>query len=162
MQFLHLPGSDQSRQIRVGDRTQNMACGRYFTFDVVRRRKQAHKRKAWRQGSCELFERAEAFAAEPARNLKRCVIAMAPYRGSLTNLGFCNGNETRGSRDRKKTRNSWRPTAFASISGDVEIAPDDWTLLNPSGEPLARVYKVIGGPQDGQWYWSVLFSQTAA
>jgi hypothetical protein len=25
-QFPHLPGSDQSRQIRVGDRTPNMAC----------------------------------------------------------------------------------------------------------------------------------------
>jgi hypothetical protein len=55
------------------------------------------------------------------------------------------------------TRNSWRRTAFTSINGNVEIAPDDWTLLDPSGEPLARLYKVFGGPQDGQWYWSVLF-----
>ena len=78
-------------------------------------------------------------------------------RGSLANFGFCNGNETRGSRDRNMTRNSWRRTAFTSISGDVEIAPDDWTLLDPSGEPLARLYKVFGGPQDGRWYWTVLF-----
>ena len=55
------------------------------------------------------------------------------------------------------TRNSWRRTAFTSISGNVEIAPDDWTLLDPSGEPLARLYKILGRPQDGQWYWSVLF-----
>ena len=55
------------------------------------------------------------------------------------------------------TRNSWRRTAFESISGDVEIAPDDWTLLDPFGEPLARLYKVFGGPQNGQWYWTVLF-----
>ena len=46
---------------------------------------------------------------------------------------------------------------FTSINGNVEIAPDDWTLLDPSDEPLARLYKVFGGPQDGQWYWSVLF-----
>ena len=72
------------------------------------------------------------------------------------NFGFCNGNETRDSRDPNMTRNSWRRTAFASISGDVEIAPDDWTLLDPSGEPLARLYKVMGGPQDGRWYWTVL------
>ena len=55
------------------------------------------------------------------------------------------------------TSNSWRRTAFESISGNVEIAPDDWTLLDPSGEPLARLYKVFGGPQDGRWYWTVLF-----
>ena len=28
---------------------------------------------------------------------------------------------------------------------------------DPSGEPLARLYKVMGGPQDGRWYWTVLF-----
>jgi hypothetical protein len=55
------------------------------------------------------------------------------------------------------TSNSWCRTAFESIGGDVEIAPDDWTLLDPSGEPLARLYKVFGGPQDGRWYWTVLF-----
>lgn len=50
------------------------------------------------------------------------------------------------------TRNKWRRT---DLNG--EIAPDDWTLLDPSGEPLARLYKVFGGPQDGRWYWTVLF-----
>jgi hypothetical protein len=58
---------------------------------------------------------------------------------------------------RNMTRNSWRRTAFTSTTGNVEIAPDDWTLLDPSGEPLARLYKVMGGPQDGRWYWTVLF-----
>ena len=82
---------------------------------------------------------------------------MPSWRVSLANFGFCNGSETRDSRDRNMTRNSWRRTAFESISGDVEIAPDDWTLLDPSGEPLARLYKVMGGPQDGRWYWTVLF-----
>jgi hypothetical protein len=55
------------------------------------------------------------------------------------------------------TRNIWRRTAFRSASGDVEVAQDDWTLLRPSGEPLARLYKVTGGPQSGRWYWTVLF-----
>ena len=50
------------------------------------------------------------------------------------------------------TRNNWRRTDH-----NGEIAPDDWTLLDPSGEPLARLYKVFGGPQDGRWYWTVLF-----
>ena len=53
--------------------------------------------------------------------------------------------------------NTWRRTAFEDASGSFEVAPDDWTLLDPSGEPLARLYKVFGGPQDGRWYWTVLF-----
>jgi len=39
----------------------------------------------------------------------------------------------------------------------TNLAPDDWTLLDASGEPLARLYIVSGGPQDGRGYWSVLF-----
>ena len=50
------------------------------------------------------------------------------------------------------TRNKWRRT---DLNG--EIAPDDWILLDPSGEPLARLYKVFGRPQDRRWYWTVLF-----
>jgi hypothetical protein len=55
------------------------------------------------------------------------------------------------------TRNIWRRTAFTSASGRVEVAQDDWTLLRPSGEPIARLYKVAGGLQGGRWYWTVLF-----
>jgi hypothetical protein len=67
-------------------------------------------------------------------------------------------DESRGDAlDWRMTRNIWRRTAFTSINGEVEVAPDDWTLLNPDGEPLARLYKVSGGPQDGRWYWTVLF-----
>ena len=43
------------------------------------------------------------------------------------------------------------------IDGLKSIAPDDWILLDPSGEPLARLYKAFSGPQDGRWYWTVLF-----
>ena len=50
----------------------------------------------------------------------------------------------------------WRRTSFEDTAGNVEIAPDDWTLFDPSGEPLVRLYKVTGGPQDGRWYWTVL------
>jgi len=39
----------------------------------------------------------------------------------------------------------WRRTPFTDTAGTVEIAPDDWILLDPSGEPLARLYKVFGG-----------------
>jgi hypothetical protein len=53
--------------------------------------------------------------------------------------------------------NTWRGTAFEDGSGSVEVALDDWTLLDSSGKPLARLYKVMGGPQDGRWYWTVLF-----
>jgi hypothetical protein len=53
------------------------------------------------------------------------------------------------------TRNTWRRTAFTSINGNIEIAPDDWTLLDPSDKPLARLYKVNCGPQGGRWHWSV-------
>jgi len=44
----------------------------------------------------------------------------------------------------------WRGTAFADTAGNVEIAPDDWTLLDPTGKLLARLYKFAGGPQDGR------------
>jgi hypothetical protein len=53
--------------------------------------------------------------------------------------------------------NTWRRTAFEDASGSFEVAPDDWTLVDSSGKPLARLYKVFGGPQDGRWYWTVLF-----
>jgi hypothetical protein len=57
----------------------------------------------------------------------------------------------------KMDLNTWRRTAFEDAGGSFEFATDDWTLLDPSGEPLARLYKVFGGPQDGRWYWTVLF-----
>ena len=33
----------------------------------------------------------------------------------------------------------------------VEAAPDDWSLLDPSGQPFARIYKVTGGPNEARW-----------
>jgi hypothetical protein len=35
------------------------------------------------------------------------------------------------------TRDGWRRTSFEDTAGNVEIAPDDWTLLDPSGGVLA-------------------------
>ena len=40
--------------------------------------------------------------------------------------------------------------ALQGTDENSEIAPEDWTLLDPSGMPLARLYKVTGGPQDGR------------
>jgi hypothetical protein len=48
-------------------------------------------------------------------------------------------------------RNNWRRTSFEDTAGNVEVVPDDWTLLD-----LARLYKVTGGPQGGRWFWAVL------
>lgn len=67
-------------------------------------------------------------------------------------------DRTKTAHDRM-TCNTWRRTTFTSAGGHVEIAPDDWSLLDSSGEPLARLYKVFGGPQDGRWYWTVLFQR---
>ena len=50
----------------------------------------------------------------------------------------------------------WRRTSFEDTAGNVEIAPDDWTLFDPSGKPVARLYKMAAGPKNGQWYWTVL------
>ena len=36
--------------------------------------------------------------------------------------------------------------------------PDDWTLVGATGRPLGRVYKTMGGPMDGRWFWTVLIN----
>lgn len=33
--------------------------------------------------------------------------------------------------------------------------PDDWSLLDDGGHPLARIYRRQGGPQGGCWQWFV-------
>jgi hypothetical protein len=48
----------------------------------------------------------------------------------------------------------WRRTAFARIDGAVDIAEDDWSLMI-DGMSAARIYRVRGGPHDGQWFWAV-------
>jgi hypothetical protein len=50
----------------------------------------------------------------------------------------------------------WRRTSFRRLDGSVEFAPDDWTLEDPAGQPLARIYRTTGAPRDGMWLWFVL------
>ena len=52
--------------------------------------------------------------------------------------------------------NKWRRTTFARLNGDLDIASNDWTLIDSGGEHLARLYKAVGGPHDSHWFWSVL------
>ncbi len=34
--------------------------------------------------------------------------------------------------------------------------PDDWSLIDARGQPIGRIYRMTGGPTDGQWFWTVL------
>jgi len=48
----------------------------------------------------------------------------------------------------------WRRAAFRRIDGAVDIAEDDWSLMI-DGMSVARIYRMRGGPHDGQWFWAV-------
>lgn len=51
------------------------------------------------------------------------------------------------------TEPAWRPTQF----NDDPPEADDWCLWWKDPRlPLARAYRVDGGPQDSHWKWSVL------
>ena len=52
----------------------------------------------------------------------------------------------------------WRRTAFERIDRKVEAAPDDWSLVDETG-PIARIYNVVGGPNEGRWFWTVLIAK---
>lgn len=54
------------------------------------------------------------------------------------------------------TKRNWRRTSFKRLDGSVEAAPDDWTLCDAEGRPLARIYHYAFGPQAGRWSWFVL------
>lgn len=48
----------------------------------------------------------------------------------------------------------WCRTALTRADGaPVE---DDWSLVDERLGPIARIYRVVGGPQDGTWFWTVL------
>jgi hypothetical protein len=47
----------------------------------------------------------------------------------------------------------WRRTALTGPDGAP--VPDDWSLVDPALGPIARIYRMTGGPQGGQWYWAV-------
>jgi hypothetical protein len=50
---------------------------------------------------------------------------------------------------------NWRRTSFRRLDGSIEFAPDDWTLLDEEGRPLARIYRYLYGPNAGCWSWFV-------
>jgi hypothetical protein len=47
----------------------------------------------------------------------------------------------------------WRRTT--SQNADDSLESDDWSLVDDQGQTAARLYKVRGGPRDGQWFWTV-------
>ncbi|WP_363351757.1 hypothetical protein [Methylocystis echinoides] len=53
------------------------------------------------------------------------------------------------------TNRNWRRTSFRRLDGSVEFAPDDWTLLDDDGKPLARIYRYLYGSNAGCWSWFV-------
>ncbi|MEK4034538.1 hypothetical protein WOC76_11140 [Methylocystis sp. IM3] len=52
-------------------------------------------------------------------------------------------------------KRNWRRTSFRLLGGTVETAPDDWTLCDEDGRPLARIHHYLYGPQAGAWSWFV-------
>ena len=53
----------------------------------------------------------------------------------------------------------WRRTALTRADGSQ--VPDDWCLVDPQLGPIARIYRVTGGPRDGQWCWAVQIDEHA-
>ncbi len=51
---------------------------------------------------------------------------------------------------------NWLPTSFKHPDGTSHVAPDDWTLYDDAGQPLARIYRYLYGPNAGRWLWIVL------
>lgn len=55
----------------------------------------------------------------------------------------------------------WRRTSFTRLDGRVDVAEDDWNIYDPGppGLPIARIYKVTGGPNADRWAWAVQVAQ---
>jgi hypothetical protein len=54
------------------------------------------------------------------------------------------------------TTRNWRRTSFKRLDGSIDVAPDDWTLFDDNGRPLARIYHYSFGPNAGRWAWFIL------
>ncbi len=61
-----------------------------------------------------------------------------------------------------ETRRNWRRTSFRRSDGSIEVTPDDWTLFDDNGCPLARIYHFRFGPNAGRWAWFVLVAPDGA
>jgi hypothetical protein len=51
------------------------------------------------------------------------------------------------------TARKWHRTDLRAADGS--LARDDWSLIDPQLGPIARIYRAVGGPRDGQWFWAV-------
>ncbi len=49
-------------------------------------------------------------------------------------------------------KHRWRRTALIAAIGPVA---DDYCLYDAAGQPVARIYKVRGGPYDGHWFYAL-------
>ncbi|WP_036282852.1 hypothetical protein [Methylocystis sp. ATCC 49242] len=76
-------------------------------------------------------------------------IAMMRIHGARSTPGL------RGSIVPAMQKRNWRRTSFRRLDGTVDVATDDWSLLDDAGRPLARIYLQDGGPQGGRWAWFV-------
>ncbi len=50
-------------------------------------------------------------------------------------------------------KHRWRRTDLIVASGGP--VEDDYCLLDAAGQPVARIYKVRGGPYDGHWFYAL-------
>lgn len=48
----------------------------------------------------------------------------------------------------------WKRTMLVDIGGVRMALPDDWCLVD-GALSLARIYRLIGGPLEGNWAWFV-------
>ena len=51
---------------------------------------------------------------------------------------------------------NWRQTYFKRLDGAVEMAADNWTLVDDEDQSLARIFRFSFGPNTGRWAWTVL------
>ncbi len=54
------------------------------------------------------------------------------------------------------------PDSFRQLDGSIELAADDWCLIDDAGRPLARIYRYLYGPNAGRWSWFVLAAPDGA
>lgn len=47
----------------------------------------------------------------------------------------------------------WQRSGLTRADGSLVL--DDWCLVDPRLGPIARIYRTVGGPRDGQWFWAV-------
>jgi hypothetical protein len=67
-----------------------------------------------------------------------------------------------GGQDGAEVKRNWRRTSFKRLDGSIDVAPDDWTLFDDNGRPLARIYHYSFGPNAGRWSGFILVARRMA